>query len=99
MRCLNRTGKNNVIFFASSVLHTTDSPQIFFKIDNLVRIQARGELKVKIFLRLEIGAGELDRRRNPIFKSLLITFEKLKKLGLIYYNGKIFLLGEEVINY
>ena len=47
---------------------------------------------------LACSAGELALRRNPLFESLCLTFEKLQKLGLVYYNGKVYLLGEEVIN-
>jgi hypothetical protein len=58
----------------------------------LVRLHARASTKIKAMLRLIFVAGELARRRNPIFASLLVTFEKLQKLGLIYCNGKIVFL-------
>ncbi len=40
-------------------------------------------------------AAELTIRRNQIFSSLLNTYEKLKKLGFIYYNGQVVFLEEE----
>lgn len=51
--------------------------------------------KCRNFLFVQPFAGELTRRRNQIFHSLLKTYEKLKKLGLIYHNGKVISLQEE----
>ncbi len=57
--------------------------------------------QVKRFIQLEViirgdwgeAAGELARRWNQIVPSLLNTFEKLRKLGFTYYNGKVSIIS------
>jgi len=44
---------------------------------------------LKYFYLFSLNAGELALRWNQIYPSLLNMFEKLKKLGFTYYNGKV----------
>jgi hypothetical protein len=55
----------------------------------MVRVHARASIKLEDILRLIFKAGELAIRWNQIYLSLLNMFEKLKKLGFTYYNGKV----------
>lgn len=66
------------------------------KFAKVVRIPDWGEHSRRDFSRLKSGAEELARRRNQIFSSLLLTYEKIMKLGLIYINKKMYFNGEEV---
>jgi hypothetical protein len=52
-------------------------------------------LKFDDLVKMADNAGELTTRRNQIFSSLLKTYEKLKKLGLVYYNGKVSILEND----
>ena len=61
----------------------------------MVRLPAQGEHNRIGILRLENFAGELARRRNQIFSSLLNTYVKIKKLGLKYINKKVYFVKEE----
>jgi len=40
-------------------------------------------------------AGEVSLNRNTIFDSLIGIAQKLEKLGLVYYDGKVHYLGDE----
>lgn len=53
------------------------------------RLRNQFSFDFEILVMLVLSAGELALRWNQIVPNLLVTFEKLKKLGYTYYNGKI----------